>query len=162
MNFLWDLNINESTTDESLKFLKEQAEALEGLTGGNVKAIFGIKRSNGLTGLSKTLKELSKSANKSRSANDASELYNCQTYEFYITDKNLKYELELFTLYCNDLFPMIINIDETISKEAFITEKLTILNNERLIEIFSNIIRTNKVKYVINKLIEMVDESEKK
>lgn len=150
---LWKLNMEtKEPTAPILEYIKKQALDLKVQTNGRVIAKFTEIRLNGL------IKQASMLLTKNGLKKDASGLYNGVNYTFYITDQKEQYELDVFSLRCNDNFPVHLTIDETIAQEIQEETTLNVTNSESLKNVFVKMIQSRKVVYVINKLSKMADQ----
>lgn len=158
------------STSEITRFLDEQREFLKERTEGNVIAVFTPRRVNTLVRTATAMQKMLSGESvlhRNDGIKDASSLYDTSYYEFYITDKRKQYELELFELSLADNYPLLVfNVDDTIRVEAGLeTEpenRYEINSLSEFIEIYSKIVSTNKVSYIINRLIKMMKEQDEK
>ena len=95
-----------------------------------------------------------------REGKDASNLYGQNQYEFYITDKNAKYELAIFDMKCNDEYPIELTIDQSIAEEAELDTECEIETGDEFKRYFAEMLKTHKVIYVIKKLIQIAKEAD--
>lgn len=160
MESYWILDGNGiENTAETFSFLKTQADKLKEETDGNVLAVFREKRVSPLEKALISTGELIPSSRLGiQRGVDATTLYGKKWYEFYITDKNCKYELAIFEIACNDEYPISLEIDETIADEAKLQKKYEVQSYSEFEGYFIDMIRTKKVTYVIRKLCDLQNE----
>lgn len=90
---------------------------------------------------------------------NAADLYKKSTYEFYIMDSGHNYELSVFQIVCNDTFPLTIVIEPSISEEAeFLSNRFVIEDFKRFERDFQSIVQTNKVRYIVSRLMNLASE----
>lgn len=98
---------------------------------------------------------------------NASDLYANKLYEFFIIDEIHRYELSVFQIKYNAILPVTLTIDRTIANEANLKETQRIHSLETFKSVFEKIVTTNKVVYIIERLLNMplpeeeIDESSK-
>lgn len=164
MESYWKLTTDGKPTDETITFIKEQADMLSKETCGKVIAQFIPKRL-GAYGASAALAQAAEvfgmvsHVGSGRKGKDASVLYDYTQYEFFITDSKSKYELALFDITCNDEFPIQLEIENSIASEAKTNVSHEINSLKEFQDYFSRILKTRKVRYVIKRLIEMADNN---
>lgn len=164
---LWLItNFETNSTKDIQSFIEEQISFLSAKTDGNVIAVFAPKRisllAHTLSGVANVSKQLrGEYPVRGSDTMDASALYKRTCYEFYITDKRNQYELALFNLWMNDNYPVSIeSIDSTIRQEGQIDEYYEINSFGVFESIFTTIIQTKKVQYIIWKLNQMMKEQD--
>lgn len=160
MESYWILDGNGiESTEETFIFLKTQANLLKTNTNGKVLAIFREKRVFPFEKALISTSELIPSPRFGiRGCIDATTLYGKKRYEFYITDKDRKYELAIFEITCNDAYPISLEIDETIANEAKLQKEYDVQSYAEFEGYFIDMIRTKKVTYVIKKLCDLQNE----
>ena len=158
---LWITSVDDHEPSKPvLDFIKEQASYLSEETGGKVKAVLapaGTSWRSIISSLS-LFSEDSYHPTHHSNANDASSLYKKRTYEFYIVDEKHNYELSVFQITSNDTLPASLAIEPTIASEAGFETNITDIQVNSLkefISMFEEIIRSNKVMYIIDRLIKM-------
>lgn len=162
---LWRFDeYNNASTAGITDFIKEQIEFLKEITDGNVIAVFTKRRVSSLEFAGSLLqKMLTEAPRANDGAKDASNLYDRICYEYYITDKRKQYELGLFYLILGSNYPVILqNIDETIAEEAEIESNYEINNQNEFEDVYSKIVGTKKVSYVIQRLMNIMKEQDEK
>ena len=162
MENLWiikDIQKENNTTD-LVNFINEQIAYLADGTAGKVQAHFIPKRLS----LGETIVAFASSSpfssSRRRDGEDASQLYEKTKYEFFISDKQSKYELAIFDLCINDVYPAKLLIDPSIASEAKLDQEISVKNLEQFQKCFQRIIQSPKVVYVIGKLMQLPDEGE--
>ena len=153
-----------SSTDRALSqpilsYIEQQAKEFAILTNGKLNAY--LERTS--TPWSTFLRELAAASrittrsNKRSSVQDASDFYRKYTYEFFIADEIHNYELSLFQITCNDLLPAFVTIDSDIAEEEDMDKELSIESLEEFKDVFISIVQSNKVVYIISKLLSLSD-----
>lgn len=158
MESYWSFKRNEGT-EETIEFIIAQADLLGTETQNRVVAKF-VKRRIAYPNFALPLEAISSALGTKKAAN-ASDLYGKQEYEFFVTDRDNKYELAIFEIAFNEEYPIYLEIDETIAEEANIPCNNDISSFEVFKRYFEKILKTHKVSYVINKLIELTEISDK-
>ncbi len=69
-----------------------------------------------------------------------------------------KLGFSLFQVTCNDTFPVTLLIDPTIADESSLDSKEEVENLDEFCSIFSGIVRSRKVVYIIDRLLHLSDE----
>lgn len=152
---------SEKSTENLIKFINEQVKYLSEGTSGKVQANFIPRRSTMFEALGEmVLSTSSFSSNRNRKGEDASKLYRKSQYEFFISDNKSRYELAVFDLLFNDSYPVKIFIESDIATEAKLEKEIEIQNIQQFQDIFQKIIQSNKVVYIIGKLMKLPDEVE--
>ena len=147
-------------TKQLFDFLQQQIELLYKQTNGNVVAKNEFSRYAKYEQLQQTIDAFSSAvalaAEGKKAEKDATILYQNKRYEFYITDKHNKYELAIFQYTCNDLFPIQLNVDSDIAREAELDLSYIVDNMMQFKSLFKQIIQTKKVIYIIDHLNKMI------
>ena len=144
-----------------LDYINEQAELLKEATAGKVLAKFSENNTGVellLSGLGKAMAESYQLFWSKKDVADAATLYTKVYYEFIIYDAKHTYELSVFRLGFNDTLPADLYIDPTIAEEAGLQDKHEIEEQENFDRLFVEMIKTHKVQYVINRLMQLNDE----
>ena len=159
---LWIVSETGGTSAQPIiDFLINQAMDLANQTDGKVIAEFIIREDTAINML-RVLSRIGQGIDEimhADGAQSASTMYAKMTYDFFITDKYNQYELTLFQLHSNGIMPVEIIIDDTIAYEAKVQEKEQIKTLEDLEAVFKKIVRTNKVIYIISRLMKLTDET---
>lgn len=156
MSSIWNINNTTESTKETLDYINSQADELGKETGGAVLAKFIIRRSNRFeTALLSTAATVNTRSLMGKNGEDASVLYRKQAYEFFVTDKDNKYELALFDLICNDEYPIHLQIEKTIAEEAVLPQEVDATSFKEFSDYFRRIVKTTKVNYIIRSLIRL-------
>ena len=147
-------------TKQLFDFLQQQIELLYKQTNGNVVAKNELTRYAKYEQLQQTIDAFSSAvalaAEGKKAEKDATILYQNKRYEFYITDKHNKYELAIFQYTCNDLFPIQLNVDSDIAREAELDLSYIVDNMMQFKSLFKQMIQTKKVIYIIDHLNKMI------
>lgn len=158
-NSLWITSIGEDKSSQPiLDYIRNQGKDLSDQTNGKIKGIL-VKAGSSLASIVDALSLISGQApynpTHHKGLNDASELYNKTTYEFLIVDEIHKYELSIFKITCNDTLPANLSIDSIIAKEESLDSNCSIFSLEDFKGIFRRIVTSDKVVYVIDRLLKL-------
>lgn len=165
---LWgDVTNDVGNTISALSLIKEQSALLETKTNGKVKADFSpihyqykqdsIAMVQGLLGTVAALSRITPSKeevyeyDERRDLEDASKLYEQCSYKFEIYSN--KYKYRLFTLDYKSVYPLSIEIEFGILDDKAITKTIKSIGD--LKNVLSTIFASNKVKFIIQKMIEL-------
>lgn len=146
-------------TSVTLDFLEEQAKLLSGLTNNNVIAVFCQKRirNSAQQTIQATLEQSARMV-IGITSKDASALYLGGRYEFYITDKYKEYELAMFEIECNQVYPIKLIVDEGIVEDSSLfSNEISVRSHDEFVEYYKSIVQSRKVKYIIRRLSEIVE-----
>lgn len=161
--FEWKINpMNEQFTSPVIDYIIECGRDLEKQTEGKVIGILA-KAKHPLADALMKFAELGSGiypAKLNSKAKDATLLYEKGEYQFIICDKAHSYELCVFTMSCNNLMPISVIIDSTIASEAKVDEKIEIHSFKSFKDLFSRIVTSNKVVYIISCLMNLPDVPE--
>ena len=160
--------IIDSDSDRSSKpvidYIIDQGKDLERQTNGRVKGELALAGTSFIDSIN-LIQAIAKpvySPTQHKDMKDASALYTKVTYEFFIVDKCHNYELSVFKITCNDIMPVSLSIDPTIAKESRIDQTMEINSLETFQKCFGDIVSTQKVRYIIRKLLELSNERDGK
>ena len=159
MESYWSIGKSNEKTQETLNFLRTQADLLGQETHGNVLAKFTDKRRSSTAVMQDALSQIAVDLNSVHEGENASKLYHRKEYEFYITDSASKYELSIFDIACNDEYPIFLKIDQSIAHEAKLKTDNDVESFQDFKQYFADILRTHKVNYVIRKLQQVAEEN---
>lgn len=152
------------STNNLVCFLKEQASYLEDRTKGNVLAVYTKLRQNSIARTVEMVGQVMGAVSgpkRTPGAEDASDLYRRFRYEYFITDKRKHYELGLFDLFIGDSYPVhMCNIDSTIVSEAGLETTYDFNSLDQFQEVYEKIIATRKVRFIISRLIRLMEEQD--
>ena len=158
MEPLWNIDNSNESTEKTLQFIEEQANALSELTDGKVLAIFRKRRVGSMEAVARAIKAPVVSREvMGKSGEDASLFYSKQSYEFYITDKYRQYELSVFDMICNDEYPIDVRVEKTISEEERLPPEFTAHSYQEFLSFFKAVIGANKVNYIIRSLMKRIE-----
>lgn len=145
------------TTKPVLEYLKQQAKDLSDQTEGKVHAELAYTNSMAHSIARSMILVTSKLQHGKlfEDSKDASLLYDKTSYDFFIYDEKHKYEFVLFQLECNDMFPVKILMDATVAQEMKMGDALKIESFGAFTQLFVRMIQTNKVVYIIHKLMNL-------
>lgn len=156
----WTFNRDEAKSSQPIfDYIESQINMLKNATDGKVIALLDDTHitnkqiAEALSTLSRTWDSIPLTINQDEK--DASKLYEKHTKSFYITDKNNKYELFVFSITGNDELPVLLEIDETIAEEAGLEATIEIRSEESFKEAFDKMVQTHKVNYIINRLMAL-------
>lgn len=158
---MWLISVEDHEPSKPIfDLINQQANYLSTETGGKVKGVLARATSSWhqiAQAISSTAAFLTDaySSTHNHNANDASDLYNKKTYEFYIINEEHNYELSLFQITCNDTLPATMVIEPTIASEEGLKETIEIDSINEFTDIFRSIIRSNKVTYIIDRLLKL-------
>ncbi len=166
---VWIINSDKNGSSQPIiDYITKQGTILGEETCGKIKGVLlpvEYPLSNfAIAGADALLKIRSPSMNGFQ---NASGLYANQTYEFLIIDEIHRYELSVFQIKYNAILPVTLTIDRTIASEANLKETQRIHSLETFKSVFEKIVTTNKVVYIIERLLNMplpeeeIDENSK-
>lgn len=161
MESLWKIDTDFSPSSEPvLRFIIKQGEILGEETKGRVKGVLnhGGTSFRDSISLLQAIATPAYSPTQHKDMKNASELYNKQTYEFFIVDNKHNYELSVFKITCNDKMPVSLSVDPTIAMESGISQKSDINDLETFRNEFAKIVASRKVRYIIMKLLTMPED----
>lgn len=151
-------------------YLEKQANLLSDATHGHVRAEYHPVESKYVrsftSGLSQFGKTVSSFVDESK-YEDAGMLYETKFYAFDIYGRN--YRFRLFSLDCKPIFPVKLRIDEGVYKDASSrieqitggswSDAVSIQSFKMLQEVFECILTSNKLKYLLRRLMKETDGS---
>lgn len=161
--FKWTISpVNKQPAKLVLDYLIERGRDLEKQTEGKVIGSL-VKINHPLIEIARRVAEISNGTKPQRinkNAKDAATIYERESYQFIIYDRAHSYELCVFTIRCNAFMPVYIEIDATIAEEEEIEEYTEANNLEEFEDLFSRIVGSTKVIYIISQLNNLPDELE--
>ena len=163
MKSAWIIDTDYAPSSEPiLEYINEQGKMLEEDTKGRVKGMLlhGGTSFRDSIALLQAIATPVYSPTQHEDMKNASELYNKQTYEFFIVDKKHNYELSVFKITCNDKMPVSLSVDPTIASESGVSQKSDINSLETFQKEFDRIVTSRKVRYIIMKLMELPETEE--
>ena len=163
---LWgDINGSENSV---ISLIQDQADLLATKTGGKVKADFSrvhyqYKTNQTslqmMTNIVKSISTLSSAmpskeiieVDERKDLENASKFYEQGKYKFEIYSD--KYKFRLFTLEYKSVFPLTLDIEYVILVDIIITKNVD--SNDELENLLLSIFASNKVRFIIQKMIEL-------
>lgn len=160
MDNYWHINDNYKRSQDVLDFIAAQSELLSQQTDGLVLAKLIKKRFDSLAGMQAMITAMESNLSSFHNGGeDAGKLYGKITYEFFVTDKDGKYELSIFEISCNDEFPVDLRIEASIAEEARLQTRYTVESYDEFVGYFADILKAKKINYVIRKLKRIAETS---
>lgn len=165
---LWgNIKENQDSPSEILQIISNQAELLGEKTNGKVKADFSkVQYSykpaaldtlrvlcNTVSSLPTFYKDKPVKVDKFSNLTNANSLYVEDDYCFNIY--NEKYRYRLFTLHYKPIYPLQIEVEYGILEDKLVNKEIQSKND--LINILSDIFKSDKVTYIINEMKKLVD-----
>ena len=161
---VWILSADKKESSKPiLDYIIQQADDLLEKTGGKLKAALeatGIPLAQFAKRLSDLTPRVGRSNNHAK-ARDASTFYERHTYEFFIVDESHNYELSVFQITCNDQVPVLVVIDDDIAEDADMDKEQYVDSLEEFKGLFRDIVTSDKVVYIIDKLLHLPDPEPK-
>ncbi len=158
---LWITSVGENKSSQPiLDYIINQGEELKKQTNGKIRGVLTVAGASWnalIDTLSLFVSTIPYQPTHHKDLKDASDLYKKKTYEFLIIDEIHKYELSVFQLTCNDTLPVNLTIDSTIAKEEKIEENKNIYSLDTFKTVFKEIVTSEKVVYVIDRLLKLPD-----
>ncbi len=167
---LWgNINCDNGITLKLLPLLEQQANLLSVKTNGIVKADFSkvkyqfVKKQNPMSVISSMATALStiaplveasteiKEVDEFNDLENANSLYENGKYKFELYSS--KYRYRLFTLDFKSVFPIKIEVEYGILSDKIVTKEIN--SYEQMTEILSSIFTSNKVRFIIQRMIEL-------
>ena len=162
---LWITSVGENKSSQPiLDYIINQGEELKKQTNGKIRGVLTVAGASWnalIDTLSLFVSTIPYQPTHHKDLKDASDLYKKKTYEFLIIDEIHKYELSVFQLTCNDTLPVNLTIDSTIAKEEKIEENKNIYSLDTFKTVFKEIVTSEKVVYVIDRLLKLPDPKPK-
>ena len=168
---LWgNVTVANGSADSVLSLIQEQAALLETKTSGKVKADFShvryqYKTKNASLQLAETMlrtmsalstvvpKEEVIEVDERKNLENASNLYERGEYKFEIYSD--KYKFRMFTLEYKSVFPLTLEIEYGIIEDKVVSKNVNSI--DELKSLLVSIFTSNKVRFIIQKMIEMSD-----
>ena len=170
---LWgNVTANRGAANSVLTLIQEQANLLETKTDGKVQADFSrvhyqyIQKHNYMSALNSLMATVNAfnlpstetegkwvEEDEREDLEDASSFYERGEYKFEIFSS--KYKFRLFTLEYQSVFPLKLEVEYGILEDKVTTKNVKSM--EELKDLLSSIFRSNKVRFIIQKMIELTD-----
>lgn len=169
---LWgNVNATNGLAGSALLIIQEQAKLLETKTEGKVKAEFcrvryQHKKANNSLQLAETMlrtvsalsavmpRDEIVEIDERKNLENASHFYEQGEYKFEIYSD--KYKFRLFTLNYQSVFPLTLEIEYGIIEEKVVAKKVNSI--DELTSLLGSILASNKVRFIIQKMIELEDK----
>ena len=160
-NSIWVTSVEKNNSSRPIiEYIIDQGNDLSKQTNGKIKGVLvkaGAAWDSFVDILTLLGSQIPYHPTHHNELNDASELYKKRTFEFLIVDEIHKYELSVFQITCNDTMPVKLRIDPTIAREEKLEESSDIRSLETFKDIFEEIVTSEKVVYIISRLLSLPD-----